>query len=151
MRNVTDIYSQLTLDEGVRLYVYKDQRGFNTIGVGHNLDANPLPYDVSQGITLPCAESLLYVDVQRITMRLLADIPWLSRLQASDPVRFGVFQNMAFNMGDGGVMEFHHDLLDTQAGNYAAAALDMQASAWYTQVGDRAVRLCTQMRTGVWQ
>ena len=69
---------------------------------------------------------------------------------SDDAVRFGVFQNMSFNMGVGGVMEFHHDLADTQAGNYAASGADMQASAWYTQVGARAQRLVQQMITGIW-
>jgi len=148
---ITDIFSQLTRDEACILHVYPDSKGIDTVGIGHNLVANPLPFDVSNGITLAQAIQLLHDDVARITDRLLSDIPWLADLQKSDPVRFGVFQNMAFNMGAGGVEAFHHDLADTQAGNYAAAALDMKASAWYTQVGARAQRLCTQMLTGVWQ
>lgn len=148
---ITDIYSQLARDEGVRLQVYPDPRGFDTIGIGHNLDANPLPFDVSRGITQQQAYQILYADVGRITGQLITDIPWLASFQTTEPVRFGVFQNLAFNMGAGGVLEFHHDLADTQAGNYAAAALDMKASLWYTQVGARAQRLCAQMSTGVWQ
>ena len=147
---ITDIYSQLTRDEEIRLMPYPDDRGFTTIGIGHNIDANPLPYDVSNGITMAQALQILTDDVTRITAQLLKDIPWLSTLQASDAVRFGVFQNMSFNMGVGGVMEFHHDLADTQAGNYAASGADMQASAWYTQVGARAQRLVQQMITGIW-
>ena len=145
---ITDIYSQLQRDEGVRLHVYPDSRGFDTIGIGHNLDANPLSFDVSAGITLDQAFQILHEDVTRITAQLFKDIPWLEDL---DSVRQGVFQNMAFNMGVGGVLEFHHDLEDTNAGNYVKAAADMKASAWYTQVGARAQRLCTQMATGLWQ
>ena len=139
---ITNIYDQLRRDEGTRLAVYHDTRGFYTIGTGHNLVANPLPFDVSSGITQAQSDQILYADVDRITARLLADIPWLVTLQQKDVPRFGVFQNMAFNMGDGGIMEFHHDLADTQAGNYAQAAIDMAASAWYIQVGARARRLC---------
>jgi len=146
---ITDIFSQLQRDEGgCVLHVYPDSRGIDTVYVGHNLEANPLP---DLNFTDEQGAQVLQDDVARITSRLLADIPWLSSLQQSDPVRFGVFQNMAFNMGAGGVMAFHHDLADTQAGNYAQAALDMQDSAWYTQVGARAQRLCVQMKTGVWQ
>ncbi len=145
---ITDIYSQLTRDEGVRLHVYPDSRGFNTIGIGHNLDANPLPnYDLDN-FTLDDAEQVLRDDGARIWAKLYRDLPWLSSI---DAVRQGVYQNMSFNMGAGGVEEFHHSLADVQAGNYAQAALDMQASAWYTEVGARAVRLCVQMKTGVWQ
>ncbi len=145
---ITDIYSQLRRDEGTRLFVYRDSRGFSTIGNGHNLDANPLPFDVSNGITQEQCDQILCDDVERITAKLLSSIPWLSSL---DAVRFGVFQNMAFNMGIGGIEEFHQALADTQAGRYTQASLDMQQSAWYNQVGNRAKRLCTQMSTGVWQ
>jgi lysozyme len=57
---------------------------------------------------------------------------------------------MAFNMGVPGLLEFHHDIADTQAGNYVKSAADMKDSKWYTEVGDRAVRLVEQMLTGVW-
>lgn len=139
---------QLIRDEGVRLKKYPDSRGFSTIGVGHNLDANPLPFDVSLGITFAQATQILNQDIIRVCSKLFPALPWLYLI---DPVRQGVFQNMAFNMGAGGVEEFHHDLADTQAGNYAQAAADMKASAWYGQVGPRAQRLVQQMLTGVWQ
>ena len=148
---ITDIYSQLTRDEGIRLVVYTDTRGFSSIGIGHNLDANPLPnYDLSN-FTMADAEAVLQDDVARITARLILDIPWLAGFKSTQPVRFGVYQNLAFNMGAGGVMEFHHALADAQAGNWVQCAADMRASLWYTQVGARAERLCTQMETGVWQ
>ena len=147
---ITDIYSQLRRDEGTVLQVYKDSRGIDSIGTGHNLIANPLPFDVSQGITQMQADKILYADVTRITARLLVDIPWLATLQKNDVPRFGVFQNQAFNMGVGDLLEFHHDLADSKAGNYIQAAIDMQNSAWYIQVGARARRLCQQMRTGQW-
>jgi lysozyme len=144
----SDIYEQLTRDEAVRLHVYPDSRGFDTIGIGHNLDANPLPFDVSNGITLAQAVQILHDDVAVIDAHLLAALPWVVQL---DDARHGVLLNMAFNMGVPGELKFHHELSDTQAGNYEQAALDMKASLWYTQVGARAQRLCEQMRTGVWQ
>ena len=147
---ITDIYSQLRRDEGTRLTVYHDTRGFYTIGTGHNIVANPLPFDVSSGIAQAQSDQILYADVARITVQLLMDIPWLAMLQKNDAPRFGVFQNMSFNLGVGGLLEFHHDLADTQASNYEQAAIDMAASAWYIQVGARAQRLCQQMRTGLW-
>lgn len=145
---ITDIFSQLTRDEGVRLVKYLDSRGFWSIGIGHNLDANPLPdYDLSN-FTLADAQAVLRADGARIWSKLYSALPWLGTL---DTPRQGVFQNMSFNMGAGGVEQFHHSLADTQAGNYSQAAADMKASAWYTQVGDRATRLCTQMESGIWQ
>ncbi len=145
---INNIYDQLMRDEGLSLSPYADTRGFITIGYGHNVTANPLPnYDLDN-FTIDAAEQVLRDDCTRIWAKLYRDMPWLSSI---DSVRQGVYQNMSFNLGAGGVEEFHHSLDDVQAGNYAQAALDMQQSAWYTQVGARAVRLCTQMRTGVWQ
>ena len=145
---ITDIYSQLTRDEGgCVLHVYKDSKGIDTVYVGHNLEANPIS---DLNFTLVQGLEILQSDVTRITAQLIKDIPWLADLQTNDPVRFGVFQNMSFNMGVGGVLVFHHDLADTQAGNYAASGADMRASLWYTQVGARAQRLVQQMITGEW-
>lgn len=145
---VTDIYSQLKRDEGgCILHIYPDSRGIDTVYVGHNLEANPLSdldFTVEQGM------QVLHDDVDRITAQLLASIPWLADLQQSDIVRFGIFQNMGFNLGVGGLMNFHHDLADTQAGRYEQSAQDMRMSLWYVQVGARAERLCQQMRTGLW-
>ena len=121
--------------------------GKRTIGYGHNLDANPLP-DLVPPITEAQALQILGADVERISMYLQSQLPWIVNL---DDARHGVLQNMAFNMGDAGLLSFHHDLADTQAGNYAKAAADMKASLWYTEVGDRAKRLVQQMLTGVWQ
>jgi lysozyme len=144
---ITNIIDQLKRDEGLRLDIYSDSRGFHTIGYGHNLDANPIPNLVTP-ISEALAAQFLGVDVERISRYLLQRLPWVVSL---DEVRHGVLQNMSFNMGVPGLLEFHHDLTDTQAGNYAKAAADMKASAWYTQVGARAERLVVQMETGIWQ
>ncbi len=145
---ITNLHDQLIRDEGgCVLHIYPDSMGIKTVYVGHNLEANPLP---NLNFTLVQGLQVLQEDVDRITAQLLKDIPWLADLQQKDIVRFGVFQNMAFNLGVGGVMQFHHDLADTQAGRYWQAALDMEQSLWYNQVGIRAQRLCQQMRTGLW-
>jgi lysozyme len=145
---INDIIGQLKRDEGLRLLPYKDTRGFTTIGYGHNCNANPLPYDVSKGITEAQATMILGADVERISRFLVQKLPWVINL---DDARHGVLQNQAFNMGVPGLLEFHHDLADTQAGDYAKAAADMKASLWYAQVGERAKRLVQQMLTGIWQ
>ncbi len=144
---IDNIMDQLLRDEGLRLFPYKDTKGFTTIGVGHNLDANPLDFDVTQGITQEKALQILGQDVERISRFLVRSLPWVVSL---DEARLGVLQNMGFNMGVPGLLQFHHDLADTQAGNYVQAAADMRASKWYTEVGDRAARLVQQMLSGEW-
>jgi lysozyme len=75
-------------------------------------------------------------------------LPWTTELA---PVYFGVLQNMAFNMGIGGLMEFKTTLSLIHAGRYSDAADELLYSVWATQVGARAHRLYTQLKTGIWQ
>jgi lysozyme len=144
---INNIIDQLKRDEGFRPNIYPDSRGFSTVGYGHNLDANPI-----NALTVPISEALatqiLGADVERISRYLQLSLPWVVSL---DDARHGVLLNMAFNMGVPGELKFHHELADTQAGNYLQAAADMKASLWYNQVGARAQRLCQQMETGIWQ
>jgi lysozyme len=144
---IDNIFDQLKRDEGLRLDIYMDTVGKRTIGYGHNLDANPIPALVTP-ISEALAGQILGVDVERISKFLVRSLPWVVSL---DEARLGVLTNMSFNMGVPGLLQFHHDLSDTQSGNYEQAAADMKASKWYTEVGDRAVRLVEQMLTGEWQ
>ena len=137
---ITDIFTQLRRDEGVRLKPYKDTVGKTTIGVGRNLD------DV--GISEAEANYLLGNDVSKATSAVRQKIPWADEL---DEARFGVLVNMTFNMGINGLLGFPRMLHSVQLGDYEEAALEMMDSAWYDQVGDRAKRLVTQMKEGTWQ
>lgn len=142
-----NILDQLLRDEGFRSTPYFDTKGIKTVGIGHNLEANPLPGE-QYPMTVSRAKEVLAQDVARITSKLESDLPWVTGLPES--IR-GVLQNMSFNMGAKGLEAFHHMLADIQAGNYVQAAVEGTNSAWYVQVGDRAKRLMEQLRTQVWQ
>jgi lysozyme len=144
--SVTDIFSQLRRDEGVRYEPYLDSRGISTVGCGHNLAANPLPGE-TYPLTDARVDQILKGDVARITSKLISDLPWIANLP--DAIK-GVCQNMSFNLGPQGLEAFHHMLADVQAGNYEQAAIAGEQSAWYQEVGDRAKRLMQQLRTQEW-
>lgn len=144
---ITNIVDQLLRDEGFCATPYKDTRGFTTVGIGHNLDANPLVNELYP-MAIDRAKELLGWDLQRITAKLYFYMPWVPKLP---DVYKGVLQNMSFNMGANGLEQFHHMLGSIQIGDYAQAAVEGANSSWYTQVGDRAKRLMEQLRTGVWQ
>jgi lysozyme len=91
---MSDLVSQLKRDEGTSLKLYRDTRGFWTIGTGRNLDAD--------GITSDENDLMLSNDVKRATVRLNAAFPFAASL---DEVRRGVLLNMTFNMGIGGLLE----------------------------------------------
>jgi lysozyme len=134
--NMSTLLSVLSRDEGRRLKPYLDTAGKTTIGVGRNLT------DV--GISEGECSLLLENDVMRSIMWLDRHLPWWRSL---DAVRQRVIINMAFNMGRK-LLTFANTLAAMQRGDYEAAANDMLASKWATQVGARAQRLASMMRTG---
>jgi lysozyme len=143
---IDNILDQLARDEGYRPNPYDDSRGFRTVGIGHNLDANPLPAE-TYPMSLERAKQVCSDDVARIWGKLQADLPWVKSLP---DVIAGVLTNMSFNMGAKGLEAFHHMLADIQAGNYEQAAVAGEQSAWHAEVGDRAKRLMQQLRTQEW-
>ena len=126
----------LAQQEGFRATPYRDSRGFLTIGYGTNLDA---------GITRAQAEALMRCQLDANEPALLA-FPWFAGL---DPVRRGVVENMAYNMGVAGVLTFTDMISAIEAKDWPEAARQMLASDWAVQVGDRAKVLATIMETGV--
>lgn len=138
--------SELRRDEGVRYWPYKDTKGIPTTGVGHNLQANPLPPNWAYPLTPAQVTQLLDQDIADTLANLDRNIPWWRQL---DDVRQRVIANMCFNLGIGKLLGFKNTLAAMQRGSYAVAAAGMKASLWHSQTGARAVRLCSAMETGL--
>lgn len=145
---INNIRDQLRRDEGERLYVYLDTKGIRTAGVGHNLPAHGINLPLGTPITQEQSDTWLDEDIQTATNQLQSHLPWSD---AIDDVRFGVLQNMCFNMGITKLLGFHHFLGFMESGNYDIAANEMLDSAWAKQVGNRAIRLSIQVDKGIWQ
>ena len=133
---LADMEALLEQQEGFCAKPYRDSRGFLTVGFGTNLDA---------GITRDQAGALMQCQLDANEPALLA-FPWFAGL---DPVRRGVIENMAYNMGVSGVLEFKDMLAAIEAKDWPEAARQMRASDWAVQVGNRAKVLATIMETGV--
>ena len=88
-----------------------------------------------------------YLIISQARTWMLSHFPWANAL---DDARFGALLNLSYNLG-GKLLGFHKALSAFEAGDYEGAAREFADSAWKTQVGDRATRLCEQIRTGVWQ
>ncbi|MGN6589311.1 MAG: glycoside hydrolase family protein [Sphingomicrobium sp.] len=144
--NLVLLEAELRRDEGVRYTRYLDSRGIPTTGVGHNLLAAPLPAAWTYPLTDAQVDQLLAQDLTATFAGLDAQLPWW---RALDDVRQRVVANMAFNLGVDKLLGFKNTLAAMQRGSYAVAAAGMKASAWYSQVGARAQRLCQAMETGV--
>ena len=110
-----------------------------TIGIGRNLD------DV--GISEEEAEMLLKNDVYEATNQLLNAFPWMTTF--SD-VRISAMINFTFNVGIGTVRKFSNTIEYLKNEDWEAAADEMMDSKWAEQVGDRAIQITEQIRTGRW-
>ena len=128
----------LILEEGMRLKLYRDSKGLNTIGVGRNLDAN--------GVSREEALLMLENDISDVIEDLNRVMPWWHDLV--EP-RQRVLADMRFNMGMRSLSLFKQTLALVRAGDYEQAADHMMHTPWADQVGPRAVKLVGMMRTGL--
>ena len=143
--NLTLLEQELRRDEGVRFSPYKDTMGIMTVGIGHNLQAKPL-HNVTYPLTPDQVSAIFQYDVKEAVDNLNQHLPWWGHM---DEVRQRVLVNMCFNLGMEKLLTFKNTLMFMSLGNYSQAAANMQQSAWYTQVGQRAVRLVQAMKTGI--
>ena len=131
-----DIIEQLKLHEGVKLEPYEDTEGYQTIGIGRNLD--------SKGITEEEAIYMLENDVEQVVSQLQG-YEWFNKL---DTIRQKVIVDMAFNLGVNGLLSFKNMIQAIKENNYHEASQEMLDSRWAEQVGQRANRLSEMMETG---
>lgn len=135
--NTFELKRQLEIDEGRTYRVYVDTTGNFTVGVGHKIiKGDILLNDASCTALLneDIAEALLACE------RLIDDF-----YTHSEEVQ-QVLANMAFNLGQTRLGKFKRMLSAINSRNYYRAALQMERSLWYKQVGNRAKRLVARMK-----
>jgi lysozyme len=133
------LIEQLKIHEGMKLKPYKCTAGKLTIGIGRNLE------DV--GISEDEASMLLRHDIQEATRQLLHAFPWMGDF---NDARISAMINFTFNVGIGTVKKFENTLSYMQSGDWDKAADEMMDSRWARQVGNRALEVTEQIRTGKW-
>jgi lysozyme len=152
-QNEMVLVEELRHDEAVRYTRYLDSKGIPTAGVGHNLQAKPLPAGWTYPLTDNQVDQLLEGDLDDVYADLDRNLPWWRSL---DDVRQRVIANMCFNMGIGRLLGFTNMLAAARIANYSNAALEMLDSKWAREdVGigtpanpGRALRLSNMMRDG---
>jgi lysozyme len=137
---ISNIIEQLKRDEGVQHDVYMDSEGYLTLGVGHRLRGRPL--------SDAAVQQILQDDLAALTAELVDTYPWVTRLS---PARFGVFQNLAFNLGVQGLGTFKKFLGAVQREDWVEAGKELLDSKYAGQVKGRADRLAKQLTTDKWQ
>lgn len=138
--DMSSMLAELTVDESNVLQVYDDATG-NLLKAGMFIKGNPtigIGTNLVTGITQAESQYLCVNRINQAEQALNANCPWWSSL---DEIRARALVNMCFNMGITRLMTFVHFLAAMQAGNWQEAGFQMQQSAWWNQVGQRAVRL----------
>lgn len=130
------LLESVKLHEGYRERAYRDSVGVWTIGYGTNLQ--------ELQIDRPLAEMWLMQKLSE-ARRYAESYPEWSRLNAA---RQDVVVEMIYNLGPSKYSKFVNTRAAMQEGRFEAAANGMLASLWARQVGRRAERLASQMRTG---
>jgi lysozyme len=135
--NIDLLKKDIILSEGFKLKPYKDTVGKLTIGVGRNLD------DV--GLIEEEVLFLLENDIKRIQKELDS----IEEFSLLSETRQRVIAEMVFNLGKSNLMKFKNMWKAIQLQDWSKAANEMLDSLWAKQVGKRASRLATRMRTGL--
>jgi lysozyme len=153
-----DLVNKLITHEGLRLQVYKDTLGIDTIGIGRNLkdrgitdeelewmDIPSIDTVYEHGITEADAMYLAQNDVQIVEEELVRAHPCVEEL---DAVRQLILIDMAFNMGVPRLSKFKKMWAAIDENKFDVAAKEMLDSRWATQVKSRSTKLAHAMHHG---
>lgn len=145
---------RLMVNEGCVLKSYKDTVGKLTIGIGRNLDDNPLSQEELCYIGHNCrtkfisndqAAYLCRNDLKKVRADLDRYLPWWRDLC---PDRQFVMIDLCFNLGKNTLLTFKKTLNSIATGYYELAAKQLLQSKYATQVGIRARRNAYALKTG---
>ena len=134
------IVEDLKRHEGVILHGYLDHLNYMTIGVGRCVQEN-----VGIGLTMEEAEYLLANDITRVREELTKMFEWFEDL--NEP-RQEAMINLNFNLGMTKLRGFKMALAAMSENDFDEAADQFMDSRWSSQVGQRAVEVTEQIRTG---
>ena len=145
---------RLAFHEGVELKPYRDTVGKLTIGVGRNLDDNPLTPeekkacgDIYQGITKNAAYMLLRNDVTRCEEQLKKNLPFYKELSVE---RQYALLDICFQQGIQGLLKYKKMLKAMENKDFVLASKECLDSNYHKQTPKRCERIANLIRTGVW-
>lgn len=146
---------RLIFHEGMSLKPYYCTAGKLTIGVGRNLEDNPLSTeekraigDYMQGITKNGAMMLLRNDIRNCVGQLKHYVKGFDEL---DSERKYALLDMCFQLGIKGLRKFKGMLKNFEKGNFDMAAYECLNSQYAKQTPSRAKRIARLIKFGVFK
>ena len=156
--NAENFVNKLIAHEGLRLQVYKDTLGIDTIGIGRNLEDRGITKEELDWMDIPSMDAVyeygiteadaMYLaknDVQIVEEELVRAHPCVEEL---DAVRQLVLMDMAFNMGVPRLRKFQKMWNAVHEKKFDIAAKEMLNSRWAVQVKSRSTKLAHAMHHG---
>ena len=156
--NREDFVNKLIAHEGLRLQVYQDTLGIDTIGIGRNLEDRGITKEELDWMDIPSMDAVyeygiseadaMYLaqnDVQIVEEELVRAHPCVEEL---DAVRQLVLMDMAFNMGVPRLRKFKKMWNAVHENKFDIAAKEMLDSRWAIQVKSRSTKLAHAMHHG---
>ena len=117
--------------------LYECPAGYWTVGHGYNIQANGLPDDIAKDLLRRNLDKSQ--DMVKVKIRNWNELSFARR---------SVLIDMCFNMGISTLSKFKKFFAAIEASDFKKAAIEMEDSKWFKQVGQRAVILQEMMATG---
>lgn len=134
VHNINPI-DRLAKYEGYRSHVYKDSKGYDTIGYGYKLkDGEQAKF--KNGLSQEAAKNLLQQTYQSHINKFYQQNPNLQNLPNNKRI---ALEDMAYNMGPSYLQKFPKANQALQAGDYNKAANEFLHSKYANEVGQRAI------------
>lgn len=137
--------------EGRKNTPYTCPAGFKTIGVGWNINANPLPPDIANylkhngHITDEMIDQLLDISIRHAQADCRVLFPGFDNF--SDGRKMALI-DFVFNIGFAGARKFKKAVKAINSGKWDIAAREMQDSLWFKQVPKRAKTVVKMVEAG---
>ena len=145
------LYEFIEKHEGRRKKPYKCPAGKLTIGVGHNIDANPLPIDIKRhlekygSIDNEMIDRLLNADIRHAVADCQVIFPAFNTF--SDNRRMALI-DFVFQLGFAGARRFTRSVNAINAEKWDDAARYMSESLWARQTPTRAKEVIQLIKEG---
>jgi lysozyme len=145
------IIELITKHEGRRRRPYKCSAGANTIGVGHNIDAHPLPSDIAKrlkekgSIDDEMIDRLLVVDIARSAGDCKKLFPEFNSFSLN---RQAALIDWCFQIGFTKANRFVKAVAAINTGRWSDAAAEMRDSTWAKQTPKRAAEITDMVDVG---
>lgn len=151
--NLIEIKKRLEFHEGFRAEPYFCSEGKKTIGIGRNLEANPLTESEKlliknpEHITKQEAYFLLENDIKQ-TINLLENM--IKCYPKLDDERQYALIDMGYQLGVSALCKFKKMLAAMDCGDFGKASQECLDSKYAKQTPQRATRIARLIKTGKW-